>query len=87
MQHLRSLISLLSLEQIIDSSTRVTPDSESILDLFMVASWDEVLNSGVCDAITISDRLTVYADRASDRERDSLGNVYCFDAVHCSVYS
>lgn len=68
MQHLRSLISLLSLGQIIDSSTRVTPDSESILDLIMVASWDEVLNSGVCDAITISYRLTVYADRASDRE-------------------
>jgi len=51
---------LFSLSQIVDSSTRITRDSASLLDLIMLSSNIDVVEAGVDDLAHISDHLTVF---------------------------
>jgi len=49
-QQFQSIISFLSLRQIVDSSTRVTLTSEFILDFILISSEIKVFRYVVCDA-------------------------------------
>lgn len=50
-----------SLRQLISSPTRVTADSATIIDLLYVSASVNVIESGICEDIDVSDHLSIYA--------------------------
>jgi len=57
---LDTVMSLFSLRQIIDTPTRITESSSSLLDIILLSNDMVVSGSGVCDAINISDHRVIY---------------------------
>ncbi|KYN15601.1 hypothetical protein ALC57_12174, partial [Trachymyrmex cornetzi] len=53
-KQMRSLMSLFSLRQVVDSSTRIMCSSESLIDLILVSSGVDIVESCTYDAFSIS---------------------------------
>ncbi|KYN12128.1 hypothetical protein ALC57_15708 [Trachymyrmex cornetzi] len=60
-KQMRSLMSLFSLRQVVDSPTHITCSSESLIDLILVSSGVNIVESCTCDAFSISDHCAVCA--------------------------
>jgi len=58
---LNDIMSLLSLRQIVNSPTRITCNTSTLLDLILISSSIGIAESGVDDLAHISDHLTVFA--------------------------
>ena len=58
---LQDIMTVFSLKQIINVPTRVTTNTASLLDVIMLSSHIDIIESGICSAIDISDHFTVYA--------------------------
>jgi len=59
-----NIASLFSLRQLIDTPTRLTCNSATILDFIFVSSSINVIECEVSNAISVSDHLTVYGTLA-----------------------
>ncbi|KYN15934.1 hypothetical protein ALC57_11827, partial [Trachymyrmex cornetzi] len=60
-KQMKSLMSLFSLRQVVDSPIRVTCSSESLIDLILVSSGVDIVETFTCDAFSISDHCAVCA--------------------------
>ncbi|KYN11351.1 hypothetical protein ALC57_16502, partial [Trachymyrmex cornetzi] len=58
-KQMKSLMSLFSLRQVVDSPTRITCSSESLIDLILASSGVDIVETFTCDAFSISNHCAV----------------------------